>query len=263
MELEKAKYLGTNTNSYDADGILISETAYHKKVFEGWHSHEHHHITFIIEGGNQEQRKDQDREVRPGEVLMYHSGEVHRNRNTQHPSRNINFEIENHFLNRYGLDFSSLYQEGQQAPGFKAGLLKIYRECCINDVHTRSSIHALLLGLFSIAQTPKKENHLPLWVNRLQQLLHDTWDDTPTLTQLAAILQVHPVTISKYFPVYFSCTLGEYIRRVKVEKAVSYIKQPGSSLTDIAYRCGFTDQSHFIKTFRTATGFLPGEYKKM
>jgi len=263
MELGKAKYLGTNTNNYYADGILISETAYHKKVFEGWHSHEHPHITFVIEGGNQEQRKHLEQEVYPGEVLIYHSGELHRNRHTQHPSRNINFEIESHFLDRHGLDFSSLYQGRQQMPGYKAGLLKIYRECCINDVHTVSSIHALLLGLFNIAKTPKKTNHIPLWVNRLQQLLHDTWDDTPTLTQLAAILHVHPVTISKYFPVYFSCTLGEYIRRVKVEKAVAYIKQPGSSLTDIAYRCGFTDQSHFIKTFRTATGFLPGEYKKM
>ncbi|MET6995928.1 helix-turn-helix transcriptional regulator [Chitinophaga defluvii] len=263
MELEKATYLGTNTHSYYADGILISETAYHRKVFEGWHSHQHPHITFIIEGGNQEQRKHREQEVRPGEVLLYHSGERHRNKNTQHPSRNINFEIESSFLDRYELDFSSLYQGGTSSPGYKAGLLKIYRECCVNDVHTVSSIHALLLELFNIAQTPGKTTRIPQWAIRLQQLLHDTWDDTPSLTQLAAILQVHPVTISKYFPVYFSCTLGEYIRRIKVEKAVAYIKEPGSSLTEIAYRCGFTDQSHFIRTFRTATGFLPGEYKKM
>jgi AraC-like DNA-binding protein len=34
------------------------------------------------------------------------------------------------------------------------------------------------------------------------------------------------------------------------------------SLTEIAYQSNFTDQSHFIKTFKTFSKMTPGEYKK-
>ncbi len=33
------------------------------------------------------------------------------------------------------------------------------------------------------------------------------------------------------------------------------------SLTDIAYRSGFSDQSHYIRTFKSFTSFTPGEYR--
>lgn len=65
------------------------------------------------------------------------------------------------------------------------------------------------------------------------------------------------------FPRIFGCTLGEYARQVKIEKAISLIGQSRGSLADIAYECGFADQSHFIRAFKSATGFLPGEFKKI
>ncbi len=67
---------------------------------------------------------------------------------------------------------------------------------------------------------------------------------------MATIIGVHPVTISKYFPRYFSCTLGEYMRKLKIEKSLSLIKSPGNSLTNVAYACGFFDQSHFTAPSR-------------
>ncbi|WP_199775933.1 MULTISPECIES: helix-turn-helix transcriptional regulator [unclassified Enterobacter] len=37
--------------------------------------------------------------------------------------------------------------------------------------------------------------------------------------------------------------------------------QSGSEITDIAYRLGFADQSHFQRVFKAHTGVTPGCYR--
>ncbi len=259
LKLEKATFLGASTCSFNAEGIVISETVYHKKVFEGWHCHENHHLTFIVKGGNLEQRRRGEQDARPGAVLTYHSGEMHRNLNTQHPSKNINLEIEEAFLARYNTSFSIQLDD----PGLKPALIRIWQESCLNDHCSLPAVQAAVLQVLGKPSNARKGRSMPRWAAELRALLHDSWNDTFSLQQLADAINVHPVTISKHFPRYFSCTLGEYMRKVKVDKAISLIRQPHRSLTDIAYECGFADQSHFTRTFKSFTGMLPGEYRKL
>jgi AraC family transcriptional regulator len=254
LKLEKATFLGASAYSFNAEGIAVTETVYHEKVFEGWHCHEHHHITFIMSGGNLEQRRRYETQAFPGTVLSYNSGELHRNTHTRHPSRNINVEIEDSFLAEHQLPFQVKLDD----PGLKPALIRIWQESRINDAYALPSIQALVLQLLSAPPS----GSTPPWVQQLRSLLNDCWSETFSLQQLSDTLHVHPVTISKHFPRYFSCTLGEYMRKVKIDKALSLIRQPDRSLTDIAYECGFSDQSHFTRTFKAFTGMLPGQYRK-
>lgn len=48
----------------------------------------------------------------------------------------------------------------------------------------------------------------------------------------------------------------------KYLQSVMLIHHSGLSLTEIAYTCGFSDQSHFIKTFRAFSSITPGEYRQ-
>jgi AraC family transcriptional regulator len=41
------------------------------------------------------------------------------------------------------------------------------------------------------------------------------------------------------------------------------IKQSNSDLSQVAYACGFADQSHFIRTFKSMTGLLPAKFKNL
>src|SRR3712207_6412283 len=58
-------------------------------------------------------------------------------------------------------------------------------------------------------------------------------------------------------------TPHHFIRRCRVEKAVQLI-QSGQTLflNEIAYECGFTTQSLFVKTFRKHYGISPHEFRK-
>lgn len=255
LRLERSRYLGTNVHSFSTEGLTVSETIYHQKVFEGWHCHENHHITLILQGGNREQRKQQEITASPGAVLRYNEGELHRNMHTQHPSRNINLEIEGAFLSHHQINFSHL----QHSPDLKLSVLKIYHESKIADACSQASIEAVLLNLFSY----KASGKMPPWIDQLRDLLHDRWNESLSLQELSAHINIHPVTISRYFPRYFSCTLGEYMRKLKVEKAADLMRGKQMSLTELAYHCGFFDQSHFIRAFKTYTGFRPKEYQQL
>ena len=108
----------------------------------------------------------------------------------------------------------------------------------------------------------KDNGNWPYWLHLVHEKLSLEWNETLTLQQLSIVSKVNPVTISKAFPSYFSCTLGEYMRKLKIKNALRILQSSSESLTRIAYQCGFADQSHFTRTFKDITGLLPKQYKK-
>lgn len=263
LQLTGGKYLGSNKRSWDAHGVFVSETEYHSKVFEGWHYHENSHMTFILQGGNREQRKNEEFEAVPGSILFYPSGILHRNLNTRHPSRNINIEIENDFFSHYSLDIAAFNANTANHANAKFTLLKAYQECLTNDDHAQASIHQLVLDFIGSTSHVRDKTFNPQWARLITDIINDRWNENLSLHELAKLVKVHPVTISRFFPKYYHCTLGEYVRKIRIEKATTLIRTSSLSLTEIAHQCGFFDQSHFIRLFKQTTGFLPGRYKNM
>ena len=263
LNLECGEYLGLTRRKYHGEGVVISEIEYHQKVFEGWHFHKNRHLTLIVSGGNREQRKRTEVEAFPGAVMIYDSGELHRNLNTLHPSKNINIEIEDVFFANHSLNRALFQTLSAENPEVRLSALKAYRECLSDDVNSGLAIHSTLLNLLGSNGRERIFHDRPPWVRRVKDAIHDRWDQKLSLKELSLAAGVHPVTISKNFPRYFTCSLGEYIRRVKIEKSLCLIKQKHTSLTEIALKCGFADQSHFIRTFKAVTGFLPKEFKKL
>ena len=55
---------------------------------------------------------------------------------------------------------------------------------------------------------------------------------------------------------------GEYIRKLRVEKAKDLLVSTNYKLTQIAYLSGFSDQSHFTKIFKEVMEKSPSNYRK-
>ncbi|TMA26222.1 MAG: helix-turn-helix domain-containing protein [Deltaproteobacteria bacterium] len=54
----------------------------------------------------------------------------------------------------------------------------------------------------------------------------------------------------------------QYVLRRRVERAKAFLLDAGSSIADIALRCGFATQSHLTATFSRLTNLTPGEYRR-
>lgn len=260
--LAYGEYVGAVRREIRSDGMLASVSTYEETLFNnGWHCHEHPHVSFVLNGGCSERKKN-DYERLPGITTVYLGGEPHQITAMSSQSTHINVEFEKSFLARYELPEESFARAVQSTPDMKLMMLRIYRELGTDDVFSPTSIEMLLLGFLQQAKE-RTSDRMPGWIRQVHAFMHDQWADTLALDQLAEVAGVHPGTVSHYFPKYFSCTLGNYMRKLKVEKALLLIKANKLSLTEVAYECGFFDQSHFIRTFRQFTGFLPAQYRKL
>jgi len=129
--------------------------------------------------------------------------------------------------------------------------------------HTQSPTERLLLQVLHVAEPGKRKT--PAWVNELKELIQDQIDTnlSLSLTELAESLDVNPTYVSRVFARYFDeRSFGEYIRKLRIEKALQLLESTTYSLSEIAYLTGFSDQSHFTRIFKKRMGQNPSDYRK-
>lgn len=262
LMLEKGAYLGKVSDLSEVDGILAGATSYYPGDGTGlMHYHENPHLSFVLNGGGIVKGKSSEFERAPGQLMFFQAGEAHQCITKRFPTQNVNLEIEFAFLRDNRVTESALDTSVKKNPNAKFIMLKVYKELLAADDFSRSSIKMLLVDLICPAQEIEKSQ--PRWVGIICELMNDKWNEPLSLKDLSAASGVHPVTVSKFFPKYFSCTFGEYMRSLKIEKSLQMIKNSPYSLTEIAHECGFYDQSHFTRTFKHLTGFLPNAYARL
>jgi hypothetical protein len=130
--------------------------------------------------------------------------------------------------------------------------------------HTQAPVEQLLLEVFNkyIKGHSKKA---PAWAKELKEMIQDQMDTNVSLSlqQASEELEINPAYLSREFSKYFeNLSFGEYIRKMRIEKAIHLMEAASYSLTEIAYLTGFSDQSHFNRIFKKQTGQNPSLYKK-
>lgn len=260
--LEKGEYVGGIIREVRDEHMLASVSTYDRTLFnDAWHCHVNAHISFVLNGGCSE-KKQSSYERLPGKATFYMPGEPHQIINMQN-STHINLEMDELFFQQYDLKEENFATMINRTPDAKFLMLQVFKELYANDTFTATSVHMLILNYLQQGKSWASASKTPPWIDLINNLLHDRWNENLQLSDLSAEAGVHPGTISNYFPKYFSCTLGTYMRKLKVDKALMLIKSSELSLTEIGLECGFFDQSHFIKTFRQMTGYLPSQYARL
>lgn len=260
--LSTGNHISSVLTSMATNELIASTTLLSPNDFNGMvHYHDNAHFSFVLKGGCAEKKKDSYERL-PGSITWYAAGEVHQITKVRQPSFHVNFELPPSFYTSYEIDQETIAMAISRHPDAKIMMLKVYRELNTPDENSMGSLALILLNV--IQETAKlNSSGIPKWVKILREVLNDRWQEKITLNELSIACGVHPVTISKYFPLYFSCTLGEYLRKQKVHRAIEMIKQTENDLSTVAFACGFSDQSHFIRTFKSMTSLLPAAYRKL
>ncbi|UZO79595.1 AraC family transcriptional regulator [Aquimarina sp. ERC-38] len=260
--MNKGEYTGEIIHKHQIDGSIFTNTLYTiRKNNPNWHYHENLHICFVYEGGKAETRHQTTYSKKEGSIFFYHSEELHRWISPEPTSKSLNIEIEHSFLKKHNLTEQNIKKSIETNVSAKGLILKLQKELLHLNSENYLHFQIVLLELLAF-QTQKKYLSNPQWVVLLKELLHSQWDQVMSLEEISKLVGAHPVTISKNFRRYFQCTLGEYQRKLKIEKAIDLIKNTSLSLSEITFYCGFTDQSHFTRNFKLYTGFLPKDYRK-
>lgn len=134
-----------------------------------------------------------------------------------------------------------------------------------NVKHTESPVEQLLVDVYQKFLKKGNTGKIPAWATELKTIIQDQIDTnlTLSLTGISQELNVNPAYVSREFSKYFdNLSFGEYIRKLRIDKAIVFIETSEYSLSEIAYLTGFSDQSHFARIFKLETGLTPSAYKK-
>ncbi|WP_264551189.1 chromate resistance protein ChrB domain-containing protein [Flavobacterium sp. N2038] len=138
----------------------------------------------------------------------------------------------------------------------------LYQQNHLQNSPFESLLHEVYKKFLIEKKTSKKT---PAWVKELKNIIQDQIDAQFTfdLKKISNDLELNSSYLSREFSKYFEdLNFGEYVRKLRIEKAINLIQSSTYTLTEIAYMTGFSDQSHFTRIFKLHTGKNPSSYRK-
>ncbi len=262
-QLNKGIFFGKQQRKTDIEYLRLTQTEFGNQHVD-WHFHENVHFSYLLEGSGREITPDGTIPIRSGALIFHNAQTPHSNDSHSDYSRSFYLEIEDTWFRQFDLEPSG-FADSQEltSPHLKWVFDKLYLEGNFQNTETCLSVETLLSDLLSQMNNASsiKTFRNPKWVGRLKELLHYQFTEHLTLTYLSKQIGVHPVHISREFSRYFGSTFGDYLRMLKVQNAASLLKTNSIPFADIALQCGFSDQSHFIRSFRSHYKMTPSEYR--
>lgn len=158
------------------------------------------------------------------------------------------------------LDHPATYQSGM-IPWL---MTRLHYNFQIADDAAQLAIEGLTLEIFAEAsrlQSRARQNKIPHWLERAKELLNDCFAENFRLSEIAATVGVHPVYLASEFRRQYKITIGEYVRRLRIDNACLALASSKVPLAEIALAAGFSSQSHFSSVFKRMTGVTPGAYR--
>jgi AraC family transcriptional regulator len=263
--LQNGEFYGETNETIYLNGLILTDTVYTLAEVD-WHNHENAYFTFILHGNVIEGNKKEIYNCSAGSLLFHNWQEPHFNIKPEGFTRGFHIELKNDWFKNFSLNNSNLQGSiNISDPDAKFLFYKIFKESKTRDDVTALAIQSRLLEVLDtmFRNTEDIQNNKPLWVGKIKEILHDDFLKSHTLDDLAITLSIHPVHISRCFPKYFHCGLAEYIRKLRVEKSLALLSFKSLALTEVAFECGFSDQSHFSRCFKDIMGVTPLTYKKL
>lgn len=261
--LTSGKYYGAKKSEIKFNGIILSEYDYLTPRTD-WHFHENPYFMYILQGNLYDINKKEKTHCSSGSLIFHNWQEAHYNSKETNYARGFHIEFDRNWFEEKKIDIG-LWEGSQliEHPKLYHLLGKLYSEFKLQDKHSNLSIELLLLQLCESTEvTHFISKNEPSWVQPLKQILNEQSENID-LDKLSNILGVHPVHISRAASKYLNCSLGDYIRQQKIKKSMDYMLNTNHSLTEIALLCGFSDQSHFIRVFKSYFNKTPSAFRKV
>ena len=117
-------------------------------------------------------------------------------------------------------------------------------------------IEQWLLSQLRINSTSRREQD----IDRIMTVIRQMYSNPNIrISELASIACLSKKQFERIFLAMVGMNPKEYARIVRFQQSLKLMQnQPESiSLAQISYQCGYSDQSHFIREFRTLSGYTP------
>lgn len=230
----------------------------------GMHAHDDFSFSLILSGQYEETIRGHQDSFQAGALLVCPPGEPHAQRFG--PSGLYKLVM---FPTKIGLERFDDLAPLRKAPALSdSGILdigqRLQRELRRDDPFSSLIIEGLsyeLAGVFARARRGPG-GRWPACLRRALAYLAESDVAVPRLAEVASAISSDPDTLSRAFRTHLGCSVGEYHRRARIDKAAQMLSESHLPLTEIALVCGFSDQPHFNRAFKAQLGLTPAAYRR-
>ena len=266
LKLKAGQFYGTTSQSLTASGFRFTEKAYSSCARLPTHAHELSHFCFVLAGNYRERIAGRIFERAPSALVYYPPDVSH---GEEHFTSGRHFLVE--------VDFKSLEIVRDYGAGLNEPVLldtnsslwlahRMYQEFSDRDEFSPLALEGISTELLIAASRKdqrKTERNPPAWLGRLKEFLRQNFSEPPGLNELAKAVEVHPTHLARVFRQFERCTVGDYIREVRIDYARRRLTESREPLVQIALTAGFADQTHFTRSFKRVTGMTPTEFRRL
>ena len=144
---------------------------------------------------------------------------------------------------------------------------RVYQELRADSPQSVSGLVIESIALEVLAQSARWERRRadrrpPRWLGQVQDFLASDLAVVPDLHTLAIVAGVHRVHVARGFRDHLGCTVGDYVRRLRVRRACELLTTSAIPLSDVAMRAGFFDQSHMTRVVKQFLGVTPAALRR-
>jgi len=230
---------GTVVDVIRRAACVVSETVYAPGTGLAEHAHRRASVCLVVAGGFTELRGGRSRDHGVGSVVIRPARAEHANR-FDVATRCFNIELA-----------AGTARDGDALAELT---VRAHAAFATNDcVALDAAIGELAVGLGRVRE--------PAWLCAAREAIRRRFPDVPPLTDLARDVGVHPVHLARGFRAHVGHTIGDEVRRLRVEHACDLLARSHTSLAEIAASAGFADQSHMNRVFGRVLGVTPARYR--
>ena len=245
--------------------LILGDVLYSSSYTRSKHTHERACFHFLIEGGYTERCNNRSQQCGASTLFFQPQGHEHAYACDNVASRCLTIEIGATWMDRLR-EYSVVLNDPNR---FRDGVLswlvtRLYKEFQAMDGSSPLVVESIALEMAVEASrriSKRSERNPPKWLTRAEDMIRTHFAEPLSLKYIAQSASIHPVHLARVFRQHRGCTVGEYVRKLRIDFACQQLARSDSSLLEIALSAGFFDQSQFSRTFKQAIGLTPLQYR--
>ena len=255
---------GRVTRSLRVSDFILTETAFNAHSKLPRHAHENSYFCFVLQGVYTERCGKHEVVCRPSTLTFHASGQPHEDLVHGAEARVFVLELSSRWIERLRADSVTLESTSEFYGTLPRLCARLNREFHENDNAANLAIEGLALEILAEAsrRTGAGTGATPSWLRQAREMIVENFSETLRLTDIAAKVGVHPIYLATTFRQKYGVTVGEFVRKLRIEHACAELMKSKSPLAEIALQAGFVDQSHFSKVFKAYMGTTPYKYRR-
>jgi len=273
-------------SAYREDDILISRFAPYLAIHPNLtapHRHSFYHLLFFSEGGGKHTIDFNHFDVKPYQIYFMVPGQVHSWDFDGHVDGYVvnfsssffqSFLLKSEYLSSFsffnGITLESVIdlQDSVQQPVLSL-FEKLIAESQQHTVLKDDMLRVLLLQIFIMIQqsiSSDKQRSTPFQANPIltnfQKLIEKNYLEIRLPSEYAELLNITPNHLNALCKEHLGTQAGEVIRDRVVLEAKRLLVNLGLSVSEIAYKLNFNDNSYFTKFFKKEAGMSPEVFRR-